>query len=175
MSKQEPCLRCSERKSFKLLPRSSWSGQCACRPKYSTQRKISRFIPRVGSPQLVSQLVCPLNLRRQVFLGEHNYSDAPGSQCAFLCVYHLHTHVHNYSCFMFYVMWNDFGITMQWMITSTFDVQVLGVQDCSSIYRVPLLLEQQGILQFLVKRLAISPPSPRPEITLHQWRNLADR
>ncbi|XP_064405110.1 CTP synthase 2-like isoform X1 [Halichondria panicea] len=53
--------------------------------------------------------------------------------------------------------------------------QVLGVQDCSSIYRVPLLLEQQGILQFLVKRLAISPPSPQPKITLHQWKNLADR
>lgn len=53
--------------------------------------------------------------------------------------------------------------------------QVVAVHDCSSIYRVPLLLEKQGVLRYLVKRLELPSPTPRTPIFLHKWKNLADR
>ena len=34
--------------------------------------------------------------------------------------------------------------------------QVIGVHDVSSVYHVPLLLQSQGIIQFLQKRLNLS-------------------
>jgi CTP synthase len=51
---------------------------------------------------------------------------------------------------------------------------VVAVHDCSSIYRVPLLLQEQGVLEFFLKRLEIPPVETRRSY-LHKWRNLADR
>lgn len=53
--------------------------------------------------------------------------------------------------------------------------QVVAVHDCSSVYRVPLLLEQQNVLKLLIKRLGIPIASPRPSRFLYMWKNLADR
>jgi CTP synthase len=52
--------------------------------------------------------------------------------------------------------------------------QVVAVHDCSSIYRVPLLLQEQGVLEFFLKRLEIQVVQTRPSY-LHKWRNLAER
>jgi CTP synthase len=52
--------------------------------------------------------------------------------------------------------------------------QVVAVHDCSSIYRVPLLLLEQEVLSFFLKRLEISPLTTQHDY-LHKWRNLADR
>ena len=53
--------------------------------------------------------------------------------------------------------------------------QVVSVHDVSSIYRVPLLLEEQNVLKFLVKRLDLPVTTPTSVRYLHKWRNLADR
>ncbi|XP_065906435.1 CTP synthase 1-like isoform X2 [Dysidea avara] len=54
--------------------------------------------------------------------------------------------------------------------------QVVAIHDCTSIYRVPLLLKQQGVLDFLFKRLhlPVKPGSCSPQ-TICKWKNLADR
>ena len=51
--------------------------------------------------------------------------------------------------------------------------QVVAVHDCSSIYRVPLLLLEQDVLSFFLKRLEISALTQHGY--LHKWKNLADR
>ena len=51
---------------------------------------------------------------------------------------------------------------------------MVAVHDCSSIYRVPLLLQEQGVLEFFLKRLEIPVLHTRPSY-LHKWKNLADR
>ena len=53
--------------------------------------------------------------------------------------------------------------------------KVVAVHDVTSIYRVPLLLEQQSVLKFLVKRLGIPITTPRTPHYLYKWKNLADR
>lgn len=53
--------------------------------------------------------------------------------------------------------------------------QVVSVPDLSSIYRVPLILEKQEVLSFLLKRLGIPKPSPATFGYLHKWTNLANR
>ena len=53
--------------------------------------------------------------------------------------------------------------------------KVDSVHDVTSIYRVPLLLEQQSVLRFLVKRLSIPITTPRTPHYLYKWENLADR
>ena len=53
--------------------------------------------------------------------------------------------------------------------------QVINVSDYSSIYRVPLALEEQGVAQFLSKRLSLELPSIPPKRFLHKWKDLADR
>ncbi|KAL5457407.1 hypothetical protein EMCRGX_G034659 [Ephydatia muelleri] len=53
--------------------------------------------------------------------------------------------------------------------------QVVSVHDCSSIYRVPLLLNEQGVLSYLIKRLDLPQISGKTQHYLHQWKNLADR
>lgn len=52
---------------------------------------------------------------------------------------------------------------------------VISVPDCSSIYRVPLLLEQQGVLRFLHKRLSLPDSVSPPSVLLRKWKNLSDR
>lgn len=45
--------------------------------------------------------------------------------------------------------------------------QVFGVHDLSSVYRVPLLLKSQGILEFLIKRLKLD--------ELHLTKTMVDK
>ncbi|KAF8385436.1 ctps-1, partial [Pristionchus pacificus] len=55
--------------------------------------------------------------------------------------------------------------------------QVLGVHDVSNIYRVPLLLESQGVLQAIQKRLHLPPTSDEVlnslKFTMQHWGRLA--
>ncbi|KAI0217671.1 CTP synthase 1 [Lamellibrachia satsuma] len=53
--------------------------------------------------------------------------------------------------------------------------QVIGVHDVGSIFRVPLLLEDQKLVEFFAERLHIPLPRPRPRKFLLKWRDLADR
>ena len=47
--------------------------------------------------------------------------------------------------------------------------------DVTSIYRVPLLLEDQKVVEFFATRLDLPLPTPRPRKFLVKWRDLADR
>jgi len=49
------------------------------------------------------------------------------------------------------------------------------VPDVTSIYRVPLLLEDQKVVEFFASRLGLPLPTPRPRKFLMKWRDLADR
>lgn len=51
--------------------------------------------------------------------------------------------------------------------------QVIGVHDCSSIYQVPLLLEEQNLSQYFAKRLGL--PIKARKNTLSKWRALAEK
>jgi len=55
-----------------------------------------------------------------------------------------------------------------------FPDKVFGVHDCPTLYHVPLLLEQQGIIEILRKRLNLGPGDPNGKL-LNRWRNLALR
>lgn len=48
------------------------------------------------------------------------------------------------------------------------------MEDCQSIYRVPLLLQEQHVLKFLVKKLQLMSPIQSPSLML-KWKNLVDR
>ncbi|XP_045902077.1 CTP synthase 1-like isoform X3 [Micropterus dolomieu] len=51
---------------------------------------------------------------------------------------------------------------------------VICVQDVSSVYRVPLLLEDQGVVSYLCQRLNL-PIERRPRKMLTKWKEMADR
>lgn len=53
--------------------------------------------------------------------------------------------------------------------------QVICVHDLSSIYHVPLLMDQSGVMKFLTERLQLNIPIGRPEKPLSRWRDLARR
>lgn len=53
--------------------------------------------------------------------------------------------------------------------------QVVCIHDLSSIYRVPVLMEKQGIVEFFVDRLQLDIPLPRPRRFMQKWKDLADR
>lgn len=53
--------------------------------------------------------------------------------------------------------------------------QVLCIHDLSSIYRVPILLESQGVLEFLNDRLQLNIPMPPPRKFMSKWKDLAER
>lgn len=53
--------------------------------------------------------------------------------------------------------------------------QVICIHDLSSIYRVPLMLEDQNLVEFLTDRLQLNIPSPRPRRLLQKWKELADK
>ncbi|XP_076681948.1 CTP synthase isoform X2 [Andrena cerasifolii] len=53
--------------------------------------------------------------------------------------------------------------------------QVITIHDLSSIYRVPLLMESQGVIEFLNERLQLNIEMPRPRMFMRKWRDLADR
>ncbi|KAM6936204.1 CTP synthase 1b isoform 1-T1 [Lycodopsis pacificus] len=52
--------------------------------------------------------------------------------------------------------------------------QVICVHDVSSVYRVPLLLEDQGVVSYLCQRLSL-PIEVRPRKMLTKWKEMADR
>lgn len=52
--------------------------------------------------------------------------------------------------------------------------QVICVHDVSSIYRVPLLLEDQGVVGYLSRRLNM-PIETRPRKMLTKWKEMSDR
>lgn len=52
--------------------------------------------------------------------------------------------------------------------------QVITIHDLSSIYRVPLLMESQGVIEFLSDRLQLN-ILPRPRYFMRKWKDLADR
>ncbi|KAG7191154.1 hypothetical protein KM043_007178 [Ampulex compressa] len=53
--------------------------------------------------------------------------------------------------------------------------QVITIHDLPSIYRVPLLMENQGVIEFLTNRLQLNIDMPRPRYFMRKWKNLADR
>lgn len=59
--------------------------------------------------------------------------------------------------------------------------QVVGVHDVSSVYHVPLLLQSQGIVQYLQKRLNLASVTITPQMKEHgdslelRWRELTTR
>ncbi|XP_058815547.1 CTP synthase [Topomyia yanbarensis] len=52
--------------------------------------------------------------------------------------------------------------------------QVVCIHDLSSIYHVPLLMEEAGVIDFLNERLQLNLPSPRPVRFMQSWRDLAE-
>ncbi|XP_034335165.2 CTP synthase 1-like [Crassostrea angulata] len=53
--------------------------------------------------------------------------------------------------------------------------QVFSIHDVSSIYRVPLLLTEQGVSEYLMKRLNLNHPSPHNNRWMLRWKDLASR
>lgn len=53
--------------------------------------------------------------------------------------------------------------------------QVICIHDLSSIYHVPLLMDQAGVIKFLTERLQLTIPVGKPEKPLSRWRDLARR
>jgi len=49
------------------------------------------------------------------------------------------------------------------------------VNDVTTLYRVPLLLEEQNVVEYLADRLKLPIPMPRASQFLMKWRDLADR
>jgi len=54
-------------------------------------------------------------------------------------------------------------------------LQIIDVHDVSSIYRVPIILDDQQMDLLLAKRLELSLPAVRPPRFLLKWKDLADR
>ncbi|XP_075915399.1 CTP synthase 1-like isoform X4 [Petromyzon marinus] len=53
--------------------------------------------------------------------------------------------------------------------------QVMCVHDVSCVYRVPLLLESQGVVQYFRQRLNLPIPLTQPPRRLSKWREMANR
>jgi len=60
------------------------------------------------------------------------------------------------------------------LMTFLFYEQVICVHDVSSIYRVPLLLEEQGVVDYFRHRLDL-PIERQPRRMLMKWKEMADR
>jgi CTP synthase len=48
--------------------------------------------------------------------------------------------------------------------------QVICVHDLTSIYHVPLLMDQAKVIQYLVERLQLTPPLAKPDKLLSRWK-----
>lgn len=53
--------------------------------------------------------------------------------------------------------------------------QVVCIHDLSSIYHVPLLMQEAGVIEFLNERLKLEIPLPTPDDFMQSWRDLAER
>ena len=50
------------------------------------------------------------------------------------------------------------------------------MKDCSSIYKVPVLFEEQKIMELFDKRLNLKLLNPsKPMILMNKWKDLAER
>ena len=54
-------------------------------------------------------------------------------------------------------------------------LQIIDVHDVSSIYRVPIILDDQQMDVLISKRLELPLPAVRPPRFLLKWKDLADR
>nr|CAD7572110.1 unnamed protein product [Timema californicum] len=52
---------------------------------------------------------------------------------------------------------------------------VICIHDLPSIYRVPILMESQGIVEFFNDRLQLNIPMPPPRRFMQKWKHLAER
>ena len=55
-----------------------------------------------------------------------------------------------------------------------FELQVINIHDCPTIFHVPMVLKEQGLVELLSTRLCLEMAKPRARIS-QMWRNLADR
>ena len=55
-----------------------------------------------------------------------------------------------------------------------FSCQVICVHDVTSIYRVPLLLQEQKVVEYLTQRLQLAFHPNKPRKFLLKWKELAD-
>nr|CAG4646186.1 EOG090X04HX [Macrothrix elegans] len=53
--------------------------------------------------------------------------------------------------------------------------RVICIHDCTSTFRVPLMLEEQGLIQVFSERLQLNISTQRPKKFMWKWRDLADR
>nr|CAG4642448.1 EOG090X04HX [Evadne anonyx] len=53
--------------------------------------------------------------------------------------------------------------------------QVICIHDCTSTFRVPLILQEQGLIEFFSERLNLNIAVPRPKKFMRKWRDLSDR
>ncbi|XP_069676513.1 CTP synthase isoform X2 [Periplaneta americana] len=73
---------------------------------------------------------------------------------------------------------NPIGQTVKEKISNFCHVapeQVICIHDLSSIYRVPILMESQGIVEFFNDRLQLNIPMPPPRRFMQKWKDLAER
>ena len=54
-------------------------------------------------------------------------------------------------------------------------MKVICIHDCTSTFRVPLMLQEQGLIEFFSERLNLNIGIPRPKKFMRKWRDLADR
>ena len=52
--------------------------------------------------------------------------------------------------------------------------QVINVPDCPTVYHVPLMLRQQGLVHELTERLGLSMRVPKKKF-MQKWKELANR
>jgi CTP synthase (UTP-ammonia lyase) len=62
----------------------------------------------------------------------------------------------------------------QLIFISHFYFQVINVPDCPTIYHVPLMLLQQGLVQQLTDKLGLSMRVPKKKF-MQKWKELANR
>jgi len=53
--------------------------------------------------------------------------------------------------------------------------RVICIHDCTSTFRVPIMLQEQGLIEFFSERLNLNIGIPRPKKFMWKWRDLADR
>lgn len=66
-------------------------------------------------------------------------------------------------------------LLFQGVLTSFIVLQVICIHDLSSVYRVPILMEGQGLVEYFNERLHLNLTLPQPKQYMQKWRNLAER
>jgi len=69
-------------------------------------------------------------------------------------------------------------VMQSFLLNSVYSItlQVISVKDCSSIYSVPILLEEQNLIPLFNERLQLKLPNPSKRMLFKsKWRDLALR